>query len=106
VIALTHKAHIRSYPGFRDDCVQGALSIGLGILLLGLATSVYGDAERGNLPLSAHAGLDYTLAAATLAAGVVAGIAGDYVATVFLVGFGSAHLALTASTRFSRPLGA
>jgi hypothetical protein len=36
----------------------------------------------------------------------VAGIAGDFVATVFLVGFGSAHLALTASTRFSRPLGA
>src|SRR3954452_10005929 len=23
VIALTHKAHIRSYPGFRDDTVQG-----------------------------------------------------------------------------------
>ena len=73
---------------------------------IGLATSVYGDGERGNLPLSAHAGLDYTLAAATIAAGVMAGIAGDYVATVFLVGFGSAHMALTASTRFSRPLGA
>ena len=86
--------------------LAGALSIGLGILLIGLATSVYGDAERGNLPLSAHAGLDYTLAAATIAAGVIAGIGGDYIATVFLVGFGSAHLALTASTRFSRPLGA
>ena len=86
--------------------LAGALSIALGILLLGLATSVYGDAQRGNLPLSAHAGLDYTLAAATIAAGIVAGIAGDFIATVFLVGFGSAHLALTASTRFSRPLGA
>jgi hypothetical protein len=86
--------------------LAGALSIALGVLLLGLATSVYGDAQRGSLPLSAHAGLDYTLAASTFVVGVVAGIAGDYVATVFLVGFGSAHLALTASTRFSRPLGA
>jgi hypothetical protein len=86
--------------------LAGALSIGLGVLLIGLASSVYGDANRGNLPLSAHAGLDYTLAAATIAAGVIAGLGGDYVATVFLVGFGSAHLALTASTRFSRPLGA
>jgi hypothetical protein len=85
--------------------VAGALSIALGILLIGLAASVHGESERGNLPLSAHAGFDYILAAATIAVGVVAGIAGDYVATVFLVGFGSAHLALTASTRFSRPLG-
>ena len=88
------------------DYLAGALSITLGVLLFGLATSIYGDSTRGSLPLSAHAGLDYTLAAATMAAGVIAGIAGDYVATVFLVGFGSAHLALTASTRFSRPLGA
>jgi len=87
--------------------LAGTLSIALGVLLLGLATSVYGDSERGNLPLSAHAGLDYTLAVAAMVAGVVAGIAGgDDVATVFLVGFGSAHMALTASTRFSRPLGA
>ena len=88
------------------DYLAGALSIGLGVLLIGLATSVYGDAERGNLPLSAHAGLDDTLAGATIVAGVIAGFVGDYVATAFLVGFGSGHLALTASTRFSRPLGA
>jgi hypothetical protein len=86
--------------------LAAALSIGLGVLLIGLAVSVYGDPTRGNVPLSAHAGLDYTLAVATIAAGVIAGIGGDYIATVFLVGFGSAHMALTASTRFSRPLGA
>jgi hypothetical protein len=86
--------------------LAGALSIVLGILLIGLATSVYGEGERGNLPLTAHAGFDYTLAMLTVAAGVVAGITGDLTATVFLVGFGSAHMALTASTRFSRPLGA
>jgi hypothetical protein len=87
--------------------LAGALSIALGVALIGLALSVYGDDQRGNrLPLTAHAGLDYSLAAITLAAGIVAAILGDFVATVFLVGFGSAHLALTASTRFSRPLGA
>jgi hypothetical protein len=86
--------------------LAGALSIGLGVLLIGLAASVYGDSTRGNLPLSAHASLDYTLAVATIAAGVIAGIAGEHIATIFLVGFGSAHMALTASTRFSRPLGA
>jgi hypothetical protein len=86
--------------------LAGALSILLGVLLIGLAASVYGDSSRGNLPLSAHAGLDYTLALATIGAGAIAGIAGDHVATIFLVGFGSAHMALTASTRFSRPLGA
>lgn len=86
--------------------VAGALSIALGIMLIGLGASAYGGGDRGHLPLSAHAGFDYTLAVATIAVGVVAGIVGDYVATVFLVGFGSAHLALTASTRFSRPLGA
>jgi hypothetical protein len=87
--------------------LAGALSIAVGILLIGLAASVYGEGDdRGHLPLSAHAGLDYSLAAATIVAGAVAGIRGDDVATIFLVGFGSAHLALTASTRFSRPLGA
>src|SRR3954451_14394314 len=91
---------------FGFEPISGALSFWLGVLLLGLATSIYGDTARGSLPLSAHAGLDYALAAVTMAVGVVAGIAGDYVATVFLVGFGSAHMALTASTRFSRPLGA
>src|SRR5262245_41196103 len=88
------------------DYLAAALSIALGILLIGLATSVYGDGTRGNLPLSAHAGLDYTLATATIAAGVLAGIGGDYIAAIFLVGFGSAHMTLTASTRFSRPVGA
>jgi hypothetical protein len=87
--------------------LAGALSIALGVALIGLALSVYGDAQRGNqIPLTAHAGLDYSLAAITITVGIAAGIVGDLMATVFLVGFGSAHLALTASTRFSRPLGA
>lgn len=87
--------------------LAGAISITLAVLLIGLATSVYGgQGDRGNLSPSAHAGLDLVLALATVAAGLVVGIAGDPIATVFLVGFGTAHLALIASTRFTRPLGA
>jgi hypothetical protein len=90
-----------SYPA-------GAVSIALGVALIGLALSVHGgEGQRGTLPLTAHAELDYTLAAITIAVGIVVGVGvGDVAATIFLVGFGTAHLALTASTRFSRPLGA
>ncbi len=40
--------------------LAGALSIALGVALIGLALSVYGDDQRGSqIPLTAHAGLDY-----------------------------------------------
>jgi hypothetical protein len=82
-----------------------AISIALGAVLLGLAVSIHDD--RGAIPLSAHAELDYTIALTTMVAGIVLGIAtGNPVITIFMVGFGSLHMALTASTRFSRPLGA
>ena len=78
----------------------GAASIALGVLLMGLALSTHGDIRT--VTLSAHAGFDYVIAALAIAAGSVLGL-GDapLVATVFLVGFGVAHMALTASTRFS-----
>jgi multisubunit Na+/H+ antiporter MnhC subunit len=85
----------------------GAISIAIGALLLGLALSLYSEGDRGSLPLSAHAGFDYILAATLILTGIVVGIAThDKTATIFMVGFGSAHLALTTSTRFTRPLGA
>ena len=84
----------------------GAASLALGVLMIGSALSLYGDSERGSVPIQAHAGFDYLLGAATLAVAILAFVAGDYVAGLFMLGFGSAHLALTASTRFSRPLGA
>ena len=86
----------------------GAISIALGVILIGLAVSIYGqEGERGSLPLAAHAGLDYVLATITIVLGVAVGLfAGDSVAAIFMVGFGTAHLGLTASTRYSRPLGA
>ena len=83
----------------------GAISIAIGVVLLGLAVSIHD--ERGAIPLSAHAELDYTIALTTIVAGIVLGIVtGNALITAFMVGFGSLHMALTASTRFSRPLGA
>jgi hypothetical protein len=83
----------------------GAISIALGVVLLGLAVSINDD--RGGIPLRAHAELDYTVALTTIVAGIVLGIVtANPVITIFMVGFGSLHMALTASTRFSRPLGA
>jgi hypothetical protein len=82
-----------------------AISIALGAVLLGLAVSIHDDS--GAIPLSAHAELDYTIALTTLVSGIVLGIVtGNPVVTIFMVGFGSLHMLLTASTRFSRPLGA
>jgi hypothetical protein len=88
--------------------LAGALSIALGVLLIGLATSIYGgNGGYGSLPLTTHASFDYILAAVTITLGALIGLAtDDFAATVFMVGFGSAHLALTASTRYTRPLGA
>jgi hypothetical protein len=78
----------------------GAVSIALGTLLMGLALSTHGEVRT--IPLSAHAGFDYVIGVLAILIGSLLAL-GDapLVATVFLVGFGAAHLALTASTRFS-----
>lgn len=80
--------------------VTGAASLALGVTLMGLALSTHTDTRT--LPLSAHVAFDYLLGSLMLIAGVVLGIgSGEAIATAFLAGFGAAHLALTASTRFS-----
>jgi hypothetical protein len=87
--------------------VAGTLSFALGVFLIGLALTVDGhESDRGSLPLRAHASFDFVIAAITLALGIALGITGNAVAALFMVGFGTAHMALTASTRYSRPLGA
>ena len=85
--------------------LAGAVCIAIGAVLMGLAISIHDD--RGTVPLSTHAELDYTIATATVLAGIALGIAtGNPVVTGFMAGFGALHMALTASTRFTRPLGA
>lgn len=82
-----------------------AVAIAYGAVLLGLALSLFGP--RRSIPLSAHADLDYAVASFAVFGGLIAGIAtGDGIASIFLVGAGLAHMALTAATRFSVPRGA
>jgi hypothetical protein len=85
--------------------VAGAVSLAIGVVLIGLALSI--DDERRPVPLRAHAEIDHVIAAFTIVSGIALGIAtGDLVVTVFMAGFGSAHFVLTSVTRFSRPIGA
>jgi len=80
------------------------ITVGFGALLLGLALQVEG-AGRG-IPVSAHAGFDYTLALAAAIAGISVGlILDERIAGIFLVGIGVAMVTLTAATRFTGPRG-
>jgi hypothetical protein len=85
---------------FGFGLAASVIAVLVGAALLGLALQV--DGPGRSLPLTAHAGFDYTLAAAALAGGIVTGLGtGDWNAAIFLVGVGAAMAALTASTRFS-----
>lgn len=76
----------------------GLVSFFLGALLMSVAL---GGTTR-SLPVSAHAGFDLALGVTIFAIGIAAGIFGEpAIAAIFLVGFGAAHLALTAATRYS-----
>lgn len=89
--------------GFGQSAAVVAFAVGA--LLLGLAVQAAGP-ER-TIPLSAHAGFDYTLAAVAAIGGLVVGVAtSEWGAASFLVGVGAAQAALTAATRFSAPIGA
>jgi len=76
----------------------GLVSFFLGALLMGGALA----SSTRSIPVSTHEGFNWVLGLSTLGIGIVAGIFGNApIATIFLVGFGAAHLALTASTRYS-----
>jgi hypothetical protein len=89
------------------DFSQGAtvVTFAVGALLLSLA--LQGVGPRRAIPLSAHAGWDYMVAAVAVVAGLLIGmVTGAWAQGIFLVGIGAAQAALTASTRFSVPAGA
>ncbi|MBK5232805.1 MAG: hypothetical protein JJE13_07470 [Thermoleophilia bacterium] len=76
----------------------GLVSFFLGALLMSVALA----GSTRSLPVSAHASFDLALGVTIFAIGIAAGIFGEpAVAAIFLVGFGAAHLALTAATRYS-----
>ena len=83
----------------------GVFAFGIGAMLLGLAVQSVGPTRT--IPLSAHAGFDYALAAMAIIGGLVIGLGtGEWGSAIFLVGIGVAQVTLTASTRFSVPIGA
>ena len=76
----------------------GLVSFLLGALLMSVALA----SSTRSLPVTTQEGFNWVLGLSTLGIGVAAGIISDVaVAAIFLVGFGAAHLALTASTRYS-----
>jgi len=86
----------------------GLLSFFLGSLLIGLALSEAAPAnliaglDRERIPIAAHSGLDLVLGATIVGTGIAVGLfAGQPLASIFLVGFGAAHMAHTAITRYS-----
>jgi len=82
--------------------VAGVITFALGAILLGHAIQL--EAPRRTIPLSAHAGLDFALAAVAIGAGIALALAAEPGAGSFLVGVGAAQVALTAATRFSVPM--
>ena len=80
----------------------GLMSFLLGALLMGVALA--GSTDEVVVASSAIAGFDWTLGLTILGIGVASGVFGNQpVATIFMVGFGAAHLALTAVTRYGAP---
>lgn len=76
----------------------GLVSFFLGALLMSVALA----GTTRALPVSTLEGFDLVLGISIFSIGILSGIYGEpLVATIFLVGFGAAHLALTASTRYS-----
>ena len=76
------------------------IAVGIGAVLLGLALQV--ESPGRTMPLSAHAGFDYTLAFVALVGGLAVGLATEeWIAATFLVGVGVAQVMLTAMTRFT-----
>ena len=81
------------------------VSVAIGAALIGLSLQAEGAGRA--VPLSAHAGFDYTLAALAATAGIAIGVLSSaWAAGIFLVGVGAVLAALTASTRFSAVRGA
>jgi hypothetical protein len=76
----------------------GLVSFFLGALLMSVALA----GTTRALPATTLAGFDVVLGISIFSIGVLSGLYGEaIIATIFLVGFGAAHLALTASTRYS-----
>ena len=83
----------------RETAKWTSIALGVVVLLVAvISRSPLGVTK--NLPVSAHATLDYVLAVVLVLAPFVLGFAGDKAAVTFFVLLGVAHAAISLLTRF------
>jgi hypothetical protein len=78
-----------------------ALSIVIGVVMLGLAAATDGPTSLVNqVPRAAHVALDYVLVVLLIALPFLAGFSDETGPTAFFIVIGVAHLLVTIGTRF------
>jgi len=84
-----------------DSGAATALSIVLGVVVLGLAAATDGPTSLVNqVPRAAHVALDYVLVVLLIALPFLAGFSDESAPTAFFIVVGVAHLLVTIGTRF------
>jgi hypothetical protein len=84
-----------------DSGAATALSIVIGVAMIGLAASTDGPTSLVNqIPRAAHVALDYVLVVVLIALPFLAGFSGETAPTVVFIVVGVAHLLITIGTRF------
>ncbi len=84
-----------------DSGTAKAVSIVLGVVVLLIAaTTAWRTGLINSIPVSAHAVLDFVLAAVLIASPFLFGFSKDGTATAFFIVLGVVHLLLTIATRF------
>ena len=84
-----------------DSGTATALSIVVGVVLLGLAAATDGPTSLVNqVPRAAHVALDYVLVVVLIALPFLAGFSDETAPTALFIVVGVAHLLVTIGTRF------
>jgi len=84
-----------------DSGTATALSIVIGVVVLGLAAATDGPTSLvDQVPRSAHVALDYVLVVLLIALPFLAGFSDETAPTVFFIVIGVAHLLITIGTKF------
>lgn len=89
-----------------DSGAATAISIAIGVIILGLAATTDGPTSLINqVALSAHVALDYVLVVVLIAMPFLAGFSSDTPPTAFFIVLGVAHLLITIGTKFRSTTG-
>jgi len=84
-----------------DSGAATALSIVIGVVILGIAAATEGPTSLINqIPRPAHVALDYVLVVVLIALPFLAGFSGETTPTALFIVLGVAHLLVTIGTRF------